>query len=43
MERSISSPITFVQNNNSPKALSTAEIYRQTKNQLSVAKGGTNA
>jgi tape measure domain-containing protein len=39
-DRSISSPITFVQNNNSPKALSTAEIYRQTKNQLSVAKGG---
>lgn len=31
--------ITFVQNNNSPKALSAAEIYRQTKNQLSVAKG----
>lgn len=31
--------ITFVQNNNSPKALSSAEIYRQTKNQLSIAKG----
>ena len=29
----------FVQNNTSPKALSEAEIYRQTKNQLSVAKG----
>lgn len=32
-------PISFVQNNYSPKALSEAEIYRQTKNQLSVAKG----
>jgi tape measure domain-containing protein len=31
--------MTFIQNNNSPKALSSAEIYRQTKNQLSVAKG----
>lgn len=30
--------ITFIQNNNSPKALSRAEIYRQTKNQLSVVK-----
>ena len=30
----------FTQNNTSPKALSTAEIYRQTKNQLSTAKGG---
>jgi hypothetical protein len=29
---------TFNQTNNSPKALSNAEIYRQTKNQLSVAK-----
>jgi hypothetical protein len=29
----------FVQNNTSPKALSEAEIYRQTKNQLSRAKG----
>ena len=26
---------TFVQNNYSPKALSTVEIYRQTNNQLS--------
>lgn len=33
-----SSSMTFVQNNNSPKALSSADIYRQTKNQLSVAK-----
>jgi hypothetical protein len=32
-------PITFIQNNNSPKALSTPELYRQTKNQLSVLKG----
>jgi hypothetical protein len=31
--------ITFVQNNTSPKALSSADIYRQTKNQLSVARG----
>ena len=31
--------VQFIQNNNSPKALSPAEIYRQTKNQLSVAKG----
>lgn len=30
----------FTQNNYSPKALSQAEIYRQTNNQLSVAKGG---
>ena len=34
-----SAPITFNQYNNSPKALSSAQIYRQTKNQLSVAKG----
>ncbi len=32
-------PIQFNQYNNSPKALSEAEIYRQTKNQLSKAKG----
>lgn len=31
--------ITFVQNNSSPKALSTVDIYRQTKNQLSEARG----
>lgn len=30
--------VTFVQNNTSPKALTSAEIYRQTNNQLSVAK-----
>ena len=32
------STITFTQNNYSPKALSRIEIYRQTKNQLSVMK-----
>lgn len=31
--------IRFTQNNYSPKALSNAEIYRQTKNQISVARG----
>jgi hypothetical protein len=31
---------TFIQNNYSPKALSSADIYRQTNNALSVAKGG---
>jgi tape measure domain-containing protein len=31
--------VTFVQNNTSPKAISAADTYRQTKNQLSVAKG----
>lgn len=31
--------LQFTQNNTSPKALSTADIYRQTKNQLSVVKG----
>lgn len=30
--------IQFIQNNNSPKALSTIDIYRQTRNQLSLAK-----
>jgi len=29
----------FTQNNTSPKALSTADIYKKTKNQLSTAKG----
>lgn len=29
----------YTQNNNSPKALSSADIYRQTKNQLSTVKG----
>lgn len=32
-------PLTFIQNNTSPEALSSAEIYRQTNNQISVAKG----
>jgi tape measure domain-containing protein len=32
-------PITFNQTNNSPKAISAAETYRNTKNQLSVARG----
>jgi tape measure domain-containing protein len=31
--------VTFIQNNNSPKALSSATIYRQTNNQISKAKG----
>lgn len=31
--------INYTQNNNSPKALSTPEVYRQTKNQLSTLKG----
>jgi tape measure domain-containing protein len=30
--------VSFVQNNTSPRALSSADIYRQTNNQLSVAK-----
>lgn len=34
-----SGDINYVQNNYSPKALSTADIYRGTKNQLSRAKG----
>ena len=32
-------PITFTQNNYSPKTLSKLDIYRQTKNQISVMKG----
>lgn len=31
--------LTFIQNNNSPKALSSADIYRKTNNQISQAKG----
>lgn len=31
--------LTFIQNNTSPKALSAAEIYRQTSNQISSVKG----
>ena len=30
--------VNFVQNNNSPKALSTNDIYRQTRNQIAIAK-----
>lgn len=30
--------ITFIQNNNSPKALSAADIYRNTKSQIALAK-----
>jgi hypothetical protein len=33
------SVLNYTQNNYSPKALSSAEIYRQTKNQLSITKG----
>lgn len=32
--------VKFEQHNTSPKSLSNAEIYRQTKNQLSVVRGG---
>jgi hypothetical protein len=35
----VTNSLTFVQNNTSPTALSSADIYRQTKNQLSVVKG----
>jgi hypothetical protein len=31
--------ITFIQNNTSPKAISPADTYRNTKNQISMAKG----
>ncbi len=34
-----STNLNFTQNNTSPVALSEADIYRQTKNQLSIAKG----
>lgn len=37
-EQTPSTVIELTQNNNSPKALSSAEIYRQTKNQLSTLK-----
>lgn len=37
-ETDLAARIQFIQNNNSPKALSSVEIYRQTKNQLSKAK-----
>lgn len=35
----VSKTVSFTQNNYSPKALSPAEIYRQTNNQISKAKG----
>lgn len=38
-EKSTGTTITFTQNNYSPKELSRIDIYRQTKNQLSLAKG----
>lgn len=38
-EAASSNQINFTQNNYSPKALSRQEIYRQTKNQLSMMKG----
>lgn len=34
-----STPLQFVQNNYSPKALSPVDLYRQTNNQLSRARG----
>jgi tape measure domain-containing protein len=37
-EQPSGSTINFTQNNNSPKALSTSEVYRNTKNQLSTLK-----
>lgn len=37
-EEGVTKEYTFIQNNNSPKALSSADIYRQTKNQLSKVK-----
>lgn len=40
VSKEVSSPVwNFTQNNYSPKALSRVEIYRQTKNQISAAKG----
>lgn len=42
-ESTLGTSLTFVQNNTSPKALSPADIYRQTKNQLSMAKGALTA
>lgn len=36
----VANQVTYIQNNTSPKSLSTTEIYRQTRNQLSRVKGG---
>lgn len=41
--RAEAASIVFQQTNNSPKALSAVEIYRQTRNQLSLAKEALNA
>ena len=38
-QESVKVPIMFNQYNTSPRALSSADIYRQTKNQISIAKG----
>lgn len=38
----LNSGFSFTQNNYSPKALSTATIYRQTRNQISLARDRTN-
>jgi tape measure domain-containing protein len=38
-DQAVTQSVTFNQTNNSPKALSSAEIYRQTNNQISKAKG----
>lgn len=35
--------VVFIQNNNSPKALSAIELYRQTNNQLAAAKGALSS
>ena len=37
----VTQQINYTQNNYSPKALSTIEIYRQTKNQIGMMKGAT--
>lgn len=37
--QTVGNSVSFTQNNFSPRALTSAEIYRQTKNQLSTAKG----
>ena len=39
-ERVINNNYNFTQNNNSPKALNAAEIYRNTRNQLAVLRNG---
>lgn len=41
MPLSGNSDVTFIQNNTSPKALSEIELYRQTSNLISAAKGGS--